>query len=376
MLNVHLRCTVEICRHGCPDHCSKLPPPPGTHIADVHGQFSDNEPIAVQSQVSQTKVKPNSIEEHDNEGPEEIEKEKPDIHREAIQAHQAQQHSQQQHQSSEEMRRPIQIQHQQQPSNQPNQQPPVSHQRPPQFQHPPLQHQGPPLRYPSQPPPEGFNQFPPQMMHPPPPRGYFGRGPHTPPGAPPPMPPGMFRQPPRKLIPPGLVRQRPDISSFQHNVPNLRHHAPPNMAVPQVFPSQQNMFRENMPPQEFRENMPTQEQAMLEQHRKQAERVQSMILPPEHKDELNNNEEIVARQGEPQKDADATEEEEVDADNENAANDEESQDDIKAEQLVQEKEENEPKPEQVRNISQPQALKGIISDIVSEITLTICYSIN
>ncbi|CAL8114210.1 unnamed protein product [Orchesella dallaii] len=351
MLNVHLRCTVEICRHGCPEHCSKLPPPPGTHIADVHGQFSDQEPIAVQSQISQQKVKPNSIEETadgHNEGPEEISRDKPDIHQEA----QRVQKLQEEQQSSEEVRRPPQHL----PLPQQHQGPPQHSQRLPHFQ-PPQQHQGPPMRYPSQQPPEMYPQHPPQMLHPPPPR-YFGRG--GPPPGPngPPPPPGMFRQPPRKLIPPGLLRQRPDIPPFQqHNLPNFRHSLPPMASsLPPAFPSQ--MYRESSAP----------DQAMLEhQHRQQAERLQSMVMKPEHKTEEEiSNEQTVSRKGEPIKD---TNEETEQADD---SNNEEEEEEEEVEEQPKEDAVNEQTPEahhkegasgaasnpQRESLGQPQALKG------------------
>ncbi|ODN03491.1 RNA-binding protein 12B [Orchesella cincta] len=351
MLNVHLRCTVEICRHGCPEHCSKLPPPPGSHIADVHGQFSDQEPIAVQSQVSQQKVKPNSIEETadgQSEGPEQVSRDKPDIHEEA----QRVQKLHEEQQSSEEVRRPP-------PPQQHQGLPPPQHSQRHQHFQPPQQHQGPPMRYPSQQPPEMYSQHPPQMMHPPPPR-YFGRGgPPQGPNGPP--PPGMFRQPPRKLIPPGLMRQRPDIAPFQqHNHPNFRHSLPPMpSAIPPAFPSQ--MYRESTAP----------EQTIMEQHLRQqvqAERLQSMLMKPEHKTEEEiSHEDTVSRKGEPTKDTNEEAENVEDSINEEEEEEEEEKEVPQKEEVTNQKQEQEHKQERapvpVSNpreslISQPQALKG------------------
>lgn len=45
MLNVHLRCTVEICRHGCPDHCTGASEGPAVK-GNVVGQYSESEPVA------------------------------------------------------------------------------------------------------------------------------------------------------------------------------------------------------------------------------------------------------------------------------------------------------------------------------------------
>lgn len=369
MLNVHLRCTVEICRHGCPEHCSKLPPPPGSHVADVHGQFSDQEPIAVQSQISQKLVRPNSIEETSDgqsEGPEQIQRDKPDIHNMG-----GQQGPQQQ--SSEEIQRPIlQLNQQVVP-------PPPPHQRAPQYQ-PQQQHQqqqGPVLRHPPQQGAEVFPQYPSQIMHPPPPPPprYFGvGGPPPPPGhghaAAPPPPPGlglvpgappMHRQPPRKLIPPGLLRQRPDISGFQqHNMPNMRHQLPVTGPPAPVFPSQ--IYRDEV----------SKEQPVFHQQHRQAERVQSMIMSPEHKDDdERSNEESVGRQGEPLKSS-ASEEaerlqeilnEEIRA--EPMVGNQDTEEDDEPQQTQQEEQQENKKPtieelSQVllRQPSKPMALKG------------------
>lgn len=72
MIDVHVRCTVEICRHGCPDHCTKGSRPTRDH----EGQYSENKEVA---------TSPNELNE-DNKNIEEIPKQKPDIHEFQIQA--------------------------------------------------------------------------------------------------------------------------------------------------------------------------------------------------------------------------------------------------------------------------------------------------
>lgn len=49
MLNVHLRCTVEICRHGCPDHCTSA-------NANQIAAASASEPVAAGSIDTVSKV--------------------------------------------------------------------------------------------------------------------------------------------------------------------------------------------------------------------------------------------------------------------------------------------------------------------------------
>jgi len=66
MLNVHLRCTVEICRHGCPNHCSsqyQIPPHGGPKPSPSQNVHNFLEPAPAQSQNIPTFGRPNALQE-------------------------------------------------------------------------------------------------------------------------------------------------------------------------------------------------------------------------------------------------------------------------------------------------------------------------
>ena len=247
MLNVHLRCTVEICRHGCPNHCSsQYGPPPGhkkgpisNDLGSLNGEHSLLEPIAHESQNTEKFASPNDLS-SGNEKPREI-------HVQLSSTAQPPLHT---------LGEVLEPQPQPQPQLQPQPQPQHQPQSQPQ--------QGPP------PQPNGqlsLSLLPPLPPHP---QQVFptpGRPPHP------------------QHIPPQLIQQRPGAPPQR-----LRSPFPPNMHKHQ----QPGMFRhppkqgQNFPPRPFMKHRPGRPQPFPSQHQQQPPNRQG--LPHQDEEGVNHEE--------------------------------------------------------------------------------------
>lgn len=247
MLNVHLRCTVEICRHGCPEHCTSASSP-SAQQGNLVGQFSANEPVGSQSQNTISKVRPGDSGD-----------------------------------SSAESGEKNGLGHM--PNSIPNAKPrdPLLHNHNtngPQNLNQGSIHEAP--RFPPQPQPhssgEIFNaNVPPQMRPPPPllpqPHPQFGGRPQR---APRPQPHYQSK------FPPGLMRQRPDLMRFPPMTPHgprftgtIKHTIGPDAGAEPNF--------------------------VKEQERHHSQVAQNMLMKPEPKRGLENSAEggLSERSGEP-----------------------------------------------------------------------------